>query len=1063
MFARLSLFAAIVVIQAAVAFGQFEQNRYPSPGDSTGVPIREGKYVGWSCSMAHDPHGGTYMAWMEDRRDRQRHLVMARIGDHADTLWTRSVSTKVFADSTAMLVAVNDGCVVIWRFENVQGIAEVEWMAQKVSTEGVLQWNVPGMPDGSVQLGHQPIDYRYRNLEGMVVLPSTDNTVLAFWFSHDSHDAKLNYHGVRLMPDGSFAAGWDTTRTFLLTNEDVRTDPVYACADGFGGVWLEAGNQDDNGGSVKVQHVSADGQMIADTNGVQVGASGSTCVDEHLVLSPARHGGLFLISESSNQLMVTRLDSLGTPTWTTCATGVTMPQGVRAIQALGAGEDTVIVAWQGRGRSDLIGTYYYAAKITGQTAPVSVWPNAPVVVSQPVSDQLQGFALDSDGSNGMIMVWTASTPNAYDDDIFGQRVLSDGSLGWGPTPRLICGALSMQNYPAMVRQGDSLAILWFDHRTVNGGLFGTIWGVDGTPRMAPGDGVELVSTLQWYSQCDFSMVTSTDNKVFVAWTEPRTVGGRIYYSINDVATGARVNPSASGDAFTRDSVNLVVQTTDITGHGIPPILFPTQSNGIISAWSQQIVNAPSWTIRGQRIDGQGNRLWGEFGADVADVTSGWVRGATDGGDGACIVWSGYGYGFATVEMQHMSASGTELLGPYGAIVSDLGEQGGAPLPVYSSGHFYVAYQAVIGSSTEMVFEIRKLTTQGETIWSRVALDSVTITPNHTDLPSDMRVFAGPNGAVIIAWVETVPPWPDYVYRVWAQMYYPNGDRAWQRNGVLVSEQTTAYYAAAVSSSGLWVATSGWTDSTQSADMRLQLLNFDGSLRFPFEGLRPHVPNSDLGEIPRQGPKGIVAGAQGSCYLFFNQQFENLDPTFAMTDFATHVFPNGQFADSAIWRVGAAGNVTGVGMQRAIRAVCADSLHGAIALYTNTLPHFYGSGWGSLDTYIQRVWDNSTMGVKPVATRVLPQEFRLEQNYPNPFNATTTIRFALPHQTSVKLKIYDVLGREAITLTDGVLKAGTYDVRWDGRDAHSIEVSSGVYFYRIETDKNVVTRKLLMLK
>jgi len=88
----------------------------------------------------------------------------------------------------------------------------------------------------------------------------------------------------------------------------------------------------------------------------------------------------------------------------------------------------------------------------------------------------------------------------------------------------------------------------------------------------------------------------------------------------------------------------------------------------------------------------------------------------------------------------------------------------------------------------------------------------------------------------------------------------------------------------------------------------------------------------------------------------------------------------------------------------------------------------------------------------------PASFALEQNYPNPFNPATNIRFSLPKEVNVSLKVYDVLGREIATLMNGVKQPGTYEVIWDARG-----VPSGVYFYRLAAGEFRDLRKMILLK
>jgi hypothetical protein len=98
-------------------------------------------------------------------------------------------------------------------------------------------------------------------------------------------------------------------------------------------------------------------------------------------------------------------------------------------------------------------------------------------------------------------------------------------------------------------------------------------------------------------------------------------------------------------------------------------------------------------------------------------------------------------------------------------------------------------------------------------------------------------------------------------------------------------------------------------------------------------------------------------------------------------------------------------------------------------------------------------------IKPV----LPTEFNLSQNYPNPFNPTTTISYALPTNSYVKLSIYNILGQKVKTLVDGEEQAGFKNVIWEGKNDRGEEVGSGIYFYRIQTGSFTKTAKMSLLK
>jgi len=89
---------------------------------------------------------------------------------------------------------------------------------------------------------------------------------------------------------------------------------------------------------------------------------------------------------------------------------------------------------------------------------------------------------------------------------------------------------------------------------------------------------------------------------------------------------------------------------------------------------------------------------------------------------------------------------------------------------------------------------------------------------------------------------------------------------------------------------------------------------------------------------------------------------------------------------------------------------------------------------------------------------LPAEFRLEQNYPNPFNPSTTINYELPFPSFVTLEVIDVLGRQVVTLVEGVQPAGRHNATLDAS-----KLSSGIYLYRMAAGKFASVKKLLVIK
>lgn len=129
-------------------------------------------------------------------------------------------------------------------------------------------------------------------------------------------------------------------------------------------------------------------------------------------------------------------------------------------------------------------------------------------------------------------------------------------------------------------------------------------------------------------------------------------------------------------------------------------------------------------------------------------------------------------------------------------------------------------------------------------------------------------------------------------------------------------------------------------------------------------------------------------------------------------------------------------------------------------------HFGGEGVGMtmamdeirLGTSWEDVSGELATGVE-LTTGSIPSEFALAQNYPNPFNPSTTISFSIPQESMITLRVFDIIGREVALLVSGEkVAAGSYTYSFDASG-----LASGTYFYQLQTDKLVQTRKMLLIK
>ena len=122
--------------------------------------------------------------------------------------------------------------------------------------------------------------------------------------------------------------------------------------------------------------------------------------------------------------------------------------------------------------------------------------------------------------------------------------------------------------------------------------------------------------------------------------------------------------------------------------------------------------------------------------------------------------------------------------------------------------------------------------------------------------------------------------------------------------------------------------------------------------------------------------------------------------------------------------------------------------------------FFNSGFEAMpligEVYIYS--DTALSPVKDKKTQNSPDGFKLQQNYPNPFNQKTDIRYQLQAASQIKLAVFDIAGREAAVLAEGLYPAGTHQIVWDAS-----EMSNGVYFARLKAGSVTETRKMLLVK
>ncbi|MCP4291330.1 MAG: T9SS type A sorting domain-containing protein [bacterium] len=165
-------------------------------------------------------------------------------------------------------------------------------------------------------------------------------------------------------------------------------------------------------------------------------------------------------------------------------------------------------------------------------------------------------------------------------------------------------------------------------------------------------------------------------------------------------------------------------------------------------------------------------------------------------------------------------------------------------------------------------------------------------------------------------------------------------------------------------------------------------------------------------------------------------------------------------------------IDGFNVYRRTAGLAREQLNGDLVSSSSGQINFVDNGEGlsegqvvfySYGPVVNGVELGSSNEVEVVFTSGLPTVYALHDNYPNPFNPATTIKFDLPRSGHVKLAIYDIAGRLVNVLVDEVRPAAAHSEMWQGTDRSGRRVSSGTYYYVLQTDSFSKTHKMMLVK
>jgi hypothetical protein len=423
-------------------------------------------------------------------------------------------------------------------------------------------------------------------------------------------------------------------------------------------------------------------------------------------------------------------------------------------------------------------------------------------------------------------------------------------------------------------------------------------------------------------------------------------------------------------------------------------------------------------LRVQRVDSSGNLLWDSVGVRVTLSNTDQTNQAivSDGSGGCIVAWVDT---LGDLRINRIDSLGTRVWGDSGKYVWNSPER--PPLISDGQGGCYIVYG---------IGRLQRFDRDGNMYWpSSGILVPMGAAQMQIDSQSNVYLF----GSIFIGINDGIYTWTKNIQKV---SY--TGQRLWDSVGIVVDTEKTnnpsTNYSMFVTPQGF--ACLAWGNHSNDTTINY-IQNISGEGNIVFE------KRSNIGSSNSKKNAICVIGSDNTAVIYSWMDYRNsswgLYAQKADTAGKTYWDTN----DVAITLNGFSDFNT-----------VSDGAGGVIAMWEVT---------ASFAILAQQVSKNGLLGevitvVDDREYKQLPENFALYQNFPNPFNSNSVIRYNLPNNEQVILEVFDLLGQKVKALVDQYQTAGTYSVTFEAGS-----LPSGIYFFRLKTEKAILTKKLTILK
>ena len=1048
---------ALFVILLSAAPTMAESIKW-SPED--GVAVRKGWYIEWFCSGASRTEGelaGEVACVWSDCRNDDCGVFLQVIDTDGELKFDAKGIQVADVDNRqkdpVVCPSLDGGWFVAWEDFSIDSLGDI--YCTKIDAEGNRVWaedNERGVPvcvfDGIQE-------------DARIVYDRQGGCIIA-WRDMRGGDTG-DIYAMHILAEGRSDPDWLENGLSVVSEPGPQID-MTICVDEEGGMiigWQDhrlGGNPD-----IWAQRITPEGDLLwGDGDGIPICNHRSN--QESPKLCPDGDGGAFFtwlddrnMRDTDRDIYAQRVDSNGNLLWSEVDEGVPLCTEVEEQtdnQIVMSEPGNAIVFWADR-RVNGEELDIYTMRISGDEEMIREWQpeqGVPLLVAEHNQEQPD---ICADGEGGVYFAWQDERYGGFPEvDIWAQRLNSDGNRMWGDEGIVVCGAedeggegLGHQSAPLVHRTADGgCSIMWGDGRTGSAHIYAQLLSPNGE-EIWEDNGIPLVEGLGG-NAIRLKVLSRGNGEFIILWLDGRfgTLGA--YPFIQYCRDG--------GDhlefLLEPDGIPVI---TGALGSCISPDVVIAEDGETIVVWEDHRRNQ-RYSIYTQKVSEDGDLMWGETGVRCSDFEfdQNSPKICNDGEGGAIVAWKGLTNDWSfDIYMQRLDEDGNRLWGDEGirvtgteidelveAIISD-GEGGAVILWLAQNSR----------RETDDDLWIERFDPNGESMWG----DSGVVVCQERNKQRYANLKRHQNGFVVV-WVDgrdddDGQPQND----IYGQFIESDGAFRWMENGYPICSVETHQENPVVTIDNegyIWVVWEDYrfTGTPRMRDIYMQKLHFIPDDRgrprevFNRDGIPLCMAERDQIEpdIVHDGQNGVwivwedyrLSGVWSDIYsTHLRADGEPYDPWDESGDLICGAFHKQDFPQVSLLK--ASGETGVVVAWEDKRCSGMEELSGI---------------------YVQRV-DDDLLSVRQDKHDLPLSCCMLEDPYPNPFNSNTMINFQLPGIVHTTITVYDLNGREVEKLIDQYIQAGNHRVTWN-----SSGKPAGIYYCRMTAGNYSHTVKLTLV-